>query len=103
MAEDPQVLSSDDSPVASSSLSQLWARLHCISGNLHSQDRALSTVQANIVDQQNKSLTLASLVHEVRCQVAVARAELDQVQQKVQGLEDRIARCERCLNLDALD
>ena len=103
MAEDPPLLSSDDSPVATSSLSQVWARLHYIGGNLDSQDRALSAVQVSIADQQSKYLTLASLVHEARCQVVVARTELDQVQQKVRNLEDRLARCERCLNHDTLD
>ena len=103
MDEDPPLLPSDESPFATSSLGQVWARIHCTGVNLDSQDRSLASIQVRIADQQCGHVTLASLVHEVRYEISVARLELDQSQQKLQNLEDRLVRCEKCLNLDALD
>ena len=104
MDEDPQVLSDCSTEVVeASALSQLWHRIHCISFSLDSQDRSLSNLQGRVADQQCKQVTLTSLVLEVQYQISIARRELDQLQNKLQTIEDRLAKCETCLNLNSLD
>ena len=103
MEEDPPLLSSDESPIATSSLSQVWTRLHNLGVKLDNQDRSLSALQVSVAGQNCKCISLASLVHEAKYDLSATRVELADIRRKLQELDDRLVRCERHLNLDSLD
>ena len=82
--------------VAASQLSLLWSRVHTLDIQVWHHGRAIETSRASRADESARYQVLASLVQELK-------SELAAIKRLLLSLRDRVQRCEQALDLEALD
>ena len=94
--DSPAVLSDSEESIATSQVSLLWSRVHALDIQVWHHSRAIDTSRASRADESARYQVLASLVQELKSELAAIKRLLSCLQGKIQ-------RCEQALDLEALD